>query len=618
MIMLLQTAFVLVAIIVNCEVVSGYLEDGLLMKNAAVNENQHHIYEEGCPTWMYHDKNTTSCVCGDSVTGTILCDESQPNGTLLQAGNCMTTELDETSKQIITVVGACPYFPFTISYKSEFVGSFFHIIPEDRLELNPMTCGLLNRTGRLCSSCVNGTFPSVLSYDRKCVPCSHSTVYSVFLILLTSFLPLTVFYCIVVLFRLSANHAFLNSFILVAQVMSAPQVVHIALHYFTNIVNERILILGRVLYTVYGIWNLDFFKLYLPDICIPNMTTLRALTFEFAVTVYPLVLTGVIYLLIELHDRNCKVFFLLFKPFHTLCIRFRKQWNIKTSIIDAFATFLLLSFMKLLIASIYFIMPVRIYNIHGEGINQGQYYLYYDAKTQLGSEYNIVVYIILSIVLFTSLVFLPVFLLLFYQTRLFQLCIGRRCSRCVSLQLTLKTFMDAFQGCYRDRTDGKLDCRFVSGLYLLLRVCLSITYAAQGSPFQAMILVVITSLLIAILRPYKKQYSFYNIADPVLLLVLALQLLSSRLLLDANIGFQKYTTGYQVAAAFSIIFPLFYMLCHVVYWIFRKASLGWTCKRQKHALAMGEQCTDDNTDQFRYNENSSKHLQCNDYGSMDT
>ena len=59
------------------------------------------------------------------------------------------------------------------------------------------------------------------------------------------------------------------------------------------------------LLTFCGLWNLDFF---IPLFCISNdMSTLCMLALEYVVAVYPLLLTLVIYVCVEMYDSGVRV-----------------------------------------------------------------------------------------------------------------------------------------------------------------------------------------------------------------------------------------------------------------------------------------------------------------------
>ena len=70
----------------------------------------------------------------------------------------------------------------------------------------------------------------------------------------------------------------------------------------------------------------------------------------------------------------------------------------------------------------------------------------------------------------------------------------------------MHTFVEAFQGYFKDGTDGTKDCRWFAAFYLIIRV---VTYVAFGFGLVAMsfsvllILYSIVVFLVAIFCPYK-------------------------------------------------------------------------------------------------------------------
>ncbi len=104
-------------------------------------------------------------------------------------------------------------------------------------------------------------------------------------------------------------------------------------------------------------WNLDFFRDFYPEIYL-NMSTLTVLALDYAVAIYPLFLTALSYILIELHGRNFRPVVIVWKPFRYVLTRVRKNWDSKTTIIDAFVTFFVLSYVKILCVSADLLIPV--------------------------------------------------------------------------------------------------------------------------------------------------------------------------------------------------------------------------------------------------------------------
>ena len=122
----------------------------------------------------------------------------------------------------------------------------------------------------------------------------------------------------------------------------------------------------------------QLFCLVIPPICLP----LHIIALDYLVAVYPLFLLVCVYVLLTAHDRGCRLVVWLWRPFLWCTTRLRQSWNIRHSIINAFATFLLLSYIKLLNTSCNLLMYTGTYNDCGSGC-----FLFYDATiTFMGSQ----------------------------------------------------------------------------------------------------------------------------------------------------------------------------------------------------------------------------------------
>ena len=86
----------------------------------------------------------------------------------------------------------------------------------------------------------------------------------------------------------------------------------------------------KILITFYGFWNLDFFHSVISPFCLSeDITTLHALALQYLQAFYPLVLIIGTYILIELHNRNVRVFVWMWRPFHRCLAPFQRslRWN---------------------------------------------------------------------------------------------------------------------------------------------------------------------------------------------------------------------------------------------------------------------------------------------------
>ena len=411
------------------------------------------------------------CRCGSDLSGLVLCDRAF-QAVHLYLCYCLTVYAKDSKA---TVVGPCLHkchgehsHPYDLWH--------YNSIPANAsiTELSNYMCSMrishsskmqsLNRDGQLCGKCKEGFAPPAYSYDLHCVNCSFNdtswkkqwaTYFAV------AYLPLTVFFIVIVMFRINTTSPSLNAFILISQLAASPIIVKA----FTGYMNPwRVgdIYTVKTVISLYGFWNLDFFRVLLPPFCLhPNMSTLQVLALDYGIAVYPLFLIVVTYALVELHDHNFKIVVLLWKPFHRCFVSFKRQWNIRASLIDAFVSFLQLSYVKFLIVSFYFLFPTHLYKVDGNPVKES--YLLFDATIEYFSKDHLP-YAILAIVVLSVVNILPMLLLCFYPCSCFQKFLN--CSR-LSHQ-ALHTFMDAFQGCYKNGTDGTRDCRWFSGVYFVV------------------------------------------------------------------------------------------------------------------------------------------------------
>lgn len=512
-------------------------------------------------TWFVPSSSNTStsggCVCSDVARSLVHCNTDTREIHLLLT-YCMT--FDNSSGR--TVVGSCPYFP-TANYSEGYVQ-----LPEEVVELNEFVCGEGYRKGRLCSECVEGYAPSPLSYDHECVECSLTWAARWSVFLFQQFLPVTVFYFAVLILRLEIVSQ--PASILFAQVYSSPELIRLIELLATRVdyLNIKIFLnYEGVLVSLYGIWNLDFFRPYLAQICLEeDLTTIDVLGLEYLVPVYVIVLTVITYVVTELHGRGFRPIVLLWKPFAVCFSKWKQQWSITESLIHTIATFILLSYNKLLVVSI------RILNgsLVRDSVGTTRLVPYYAANQGYftGSHVGFATLAVLVLLV----VCIPPTLLLLYPFRAFQLCMGRCCH--ARLQHGLRTFVECFQGFLKNGSDGEFDCRYVAGWYFVLRIIIAI--GGIDSPFslhfgrQAIGLILfLTAIAFALLQPYKKRH--LTVVDTLHFVVLSL---IYWLLLNA-VYLSLLDTEYHLlgVVAFLGILPLLYSVVRLAYWVLYEKKL---------------------------------------------
>ena len=185
----------------------------------------------------------------------------------------------------------------------------------------------------MCGECRAEYAPSVYSYDLACVECKDYK-YNWLKYIAVAYLPLTAFYILMIVLRVSVNSGPMVVYVTISQMIASPGL----LRFFIT-TNRDIDMISMLALSLYAVWNLDFFRSFYHPFCLyPNMTILQTISLDYAVAVYPLVLISITYCLVRLHDRYI-VISRLWLPVYRCCSTFRRKWNIRESLVNAFATF---------------------------------------------------------------------------------------------------------------------------------------------------------------------------------------------------------------------------------------------------------------------------------------
>ena len=461
--------------------------------NAPANVTESVGTVEQCPPWQTNRSDSKTCKCEKSLESIVSC-WNNPYSLRLYACFCMSYN----NRTNLLLVGSCQYTCKTAR------GYYNDITANTSSQINELVCKKDKRQGQLCGSCMPGYAPPVYSYSLSCVHCPTSNWVKFAVV---SLLPLTLFYIVVITIRLSVTSPKLNGFVVCLQLILSPP-------------NQRIVQIGaerfyvQLMTSLGGIWNLDFLRLVYTPFCLqPDTHTLQIIALDYLIAVYPLLLIALSYLLVFLYDRNVRLIVCVCKPCLPLFIHFRRQWSIKSSLIDAFATFLLLSYVKTLSVSVDLLMPVFLYDNKQNVLNQ--VYLFNQGDMiYLGAQH--LPYVCLALFFLFTFILLPMLLLFLYPCSCFQVCLNRAGCSC---QL-LHTVMDTFQGHYKDGTNGTRDLRYFSGLYLLLRV---VVYASTMVAYQignyayTAVIIGIFAVCVALVRPYKRH--IFNVIDTFFLAI---------------------------------------------------------------------------------------------------
>ena len=538
-----------------------------------------------CPPWTIFNENKSRCECGDSIGFVVRCRmakctpfRAMPIKFRLAECYCMSY----IEKLDMEVVGACPYLCTMQS----------STIPKKRTKLNNR-CNFLvrqNRTGELCGRCLDGYSPSVYSSGLQCANCSNYQRNWIKYIAI-AYLPVILLYVVVLLFRINALSARMTVSIFISQILSCPPIATSASIYFSTdmshssnqlikfLHNHYEVVQGCLAYAnlLYGVWNLDFYRYSFEPLCLhPNISTLQILSLDYLIALFPILLIAITFTMVKLYDRFKRVQY-LWQPIIRLktFLKLGKliKFDLNVSLIETFGTFMLLSYIKVINSSLSILIPVHVRNVTGHTVGINVYYN--GSQEYFGRDHF--PYAVLAIFMFTTFNLLPLLLLCLYPCRCFQSCLN--CCRLNSQ--VLRTFMDAFQGCYKFEP---YDCRYFSGFYLFLRIIILLLFYCTLTPRFFFITIGMLMLpvifLLSVVQPYRK--TFINAVDISLILTFALFCFSVSLILLSS-GSHTFLLVSVVLIVITYMTPQFYMLAVVAYSLLPKKpcrSFVMNCHRR--------------------------------------
>ena len=510
-----------------CAVLHCILYINLLIRTTTGRKHEVTVSQDkDCTLWTYFKSITGTCECGDDLSGTIVCNERDKTVSI-KSCYCMT--LDESISQ--PVVTNCLYTCSALHY-------IHRIGTNTTVNLNNVTCGHYNRKGIACGVCIEGHSLPVYSYSLSCVECSDYK-YNWLKYIAIAYIPLTLFYFTVIIFRISATSGSMIGYVTVSQMVATYSLVKL----YQSFSHSTQSFLGLIV-MLYSIWNLDFFRSLYPPFCLhPKLTSLQVLMLDYLVAVYPMLLVFLTYIF----DERFRLTMCLCWPVNKCFRHFRKELDIKSSLISAFATMLLLSYVKILNVTANILIFGYHYDIHG---NYGHLYVYYDTNTLYLSREHLP-YFIIAIAM--SLIFniIPLLLLCIYPCRCF-----RRCLNSTGFQhQVLHTFMDSFQGCYKHKP---LNFRGFTAVYFFTQIVNLMIYNVTGQQYHPLscYMLIFVIILLVIARPHKNIW--HNVID--------ITLFTSVLVIYMSVTFQLEeiysnliagSMSCQVFYNYAIVTPIF-------------------------------------------------------------
>ena len=507
-----------------------------------------------CPFWSYCDEADRSCKCFNNENYIFICD-NQGNRRYILNCYCLTFNEAKNATEVGMCIFNCDYAGKSLSD----VDMPYSALPGNVSELNTDLCGRYNRTGTLCGQCQKGLYLRPYSYDMSCITCpsvwSHYFKY-----ILLAYLPLTIFFLIVLMLKINVPMSQIQGYVFFCQIIASPLFARTVFLYLNGKSYEIIYKLTQFFSSLYGIWNLDFFRTLYLDICLP-FSPLTIISLDFAIAVYPLLLMLLTYVMIAAHDSNFRPIRMVLKPFKEIPSLFITNWDIKTSTIDAFSTFIFLSNTKFLSVCFDLLAFIKVCDTSKDG--ECRLALFYDASIAYFGQQHLP-YAILAIFVLFFFVLSPIIILVLFPLSIFQKCLSLHPRR---WHLALHVFVDSFQGCYKDGTEpGTRDCRWFSAIPFIVRLIIFTTYAAGIlSPFYVycVIILVLTAILTINVDPFKPKFKHFHSHFVVFILFLASVMICSRGLQYSK----KIIAVFYAIIILILLFHLMYISVIIFHWI---------------------------------------------------
>ena len=529
---------------------------------------QQNVYRDGvfpndsgmeCPPGLFCNNRTCKCAHYHYPYDSIKCDEEKGTSALL---DCYCATFDDSKN--VTRVGACIY------YCNNNMSGDDNVYNSLTRNNSIIICSSFNRAGALCGRCLPEHYPLAYSFNLTCIKCSH-VGWNWGRYIVAAYLPLTLFCFFVLFFEINAVTSHLHPVIWCSQAISMSAMSRM-LFLHTSLQKHPIyLIIIKITLALYGVWNFDFFRTFYSDICL-GIGFLPTLALDYVIAVYPLLLMAITCLLVNLYDKNYRFVIAIWKPFQAIFFIFKKNFNIRTSMIDSCVTFFYLSSVKFLSVTFDLLVPTPVYELHQDGYNY-TFGLYYSGDIEyFGKEH--LPYAILAIIVSIVFVVLPLIVLALYPFAFFQKFLN-----CIPVRWhILYTFMDAFQGVYKDGTEsGTRDCRWFAAVFFLVRVMGFVAYAFAHNIiffYLAAILLILLVLLIVNVQPFKAPVAHYSKVNATFfsLFILIYIVICGKSV--AGIKVRQFLQVFYVLLTFAGFTPLLYTLLLILYWIYSHSGLG--------------------------------------------
>ena len=535
----------------------------------------------GEPTYIYYD---TSIPCFDYalLTDCSQQDYNNKSSVLLVhppqfPGILVNISFELCVNGLICSNGRCEAGNYTSAYSTVCNKTYLELSDFISCFDNITVCDVFSKREGMCGSCDDPGFGVVFNFPYFiCAKCEWHG-YPVFL----EFIPILLMMIILSVLHINITSGSMNGYILYSQLVSQDlpglgSTAWVASTIYTTYYMNMKQLPTSIPLTVYSMWNLNFLTLVPVPLCIQGFGVVGVILLEYVVAICPLLFILVTYLWIQWYNNGYRFVVYTTRPVHQLLARFWQKFKIQPTLIDTYASLMLLAYMRILTVS------TKIFITFGLQVQ----------------ENTLDVWIIVLVVLATLSILLFVFpmmvIFLFYHLKTFQ-----RCLTCCKLDRPgLHALVDAYQGCFLNiATDGS-ERRFFAGAYLSFRFFYNIVVTVVVVIMKNMLIEQSISLfntfalicalvelsmafimagMVLILRPYKKVV--HNVIDFMIFLFMCpISFLSYLNILDIDTIINIFSNTRLVLLRNIIFLPFlifsFVILCKLLKYCCTKRSVA--------------------------------------------
>ena len=530
-----------------------------------------------CPPGYKWNGDSKECECAyQDWDGILYCNDTSFTSYLARgywAGYLLSSTYYIANESSLVTV-KCPS-----QYCNKINTSFHRQLPKaaKASKMDQVICSPQNRTGNLCGECTdgNGVAINVRAFQFNCIYCSNTKCK--WLVYISSeFLPLTIFFIVILFFDINIHSGLTSSIILYFQVFDALRIVS----------NDELppppdsLGLIQSIQFLYNIWNLQFFGSLLSPYCLASdLNTMDVLMINYASGLFPFLLFFVVYLLKNL-SCGCLSESEMFRRLHYYFRRcwYHLKWHVavKKSMLSGLTTVWTLAFTKLALISFLILSRTALNADTAVATYQGTLTFLEGGHLRYAIPANIII-IIFVFIPATGLLCYPLIPQLMGKLRMWIALDRYAVYNTISSLLErpfirLKPIIDCFQGSYRPRRE------FFAGLLFWYRLAIFIVfaYSVQSDTYFWNITISLCFLVIVgVAQPFKKSRDnsvmLLSVANIIMISVLNIYLLDHY---RGNRDSSYDPTALQWWQLILVVLPLIFIISYVL-WKAKKKVQAW-------------------------------------------